>query len=474
MFNIVKNISPLLMIDIITFYISLYLSYITRISIDSLFGVKFPGFAGAGLEFYLHMWWIPLVFVLFMFGEGLYTKRYYFWEELGKIWRAVIYTLFVVFAIVSLGKFSPRISRLLFIYLFTYIFILSPLFRYLGKILFHKINIWQEPVVIIGNKNGVERLIDTLHREKTMGYKVLGIVGIDERSLDLKYPILGKIDDVKDIILKNKLNTVFISLPFGAQDRLNSLIDNITPLLSNIIVVPDTFGLPLFNSEVSYLLSGSIFLIHIKNKLSSLWRRAIKRLFDLVFAITLLPIVLPIMLIIAILIKIESEGPVFYIHKRMGQNGKEILVYKFRSMYQDADKRLNEFLESDPVIKKEWEEYKKIRGRDPRVTRIGRFIRRWSLDELPQLINVIIGNMSIVGPRPYLPREKKDIGEYFDIILLAKPGITGLWQISGRNALTFKDRLKLDAWYVMNWSFWLDIIIVLKTITVVLLRKGAY
>ena len=202
MFNIFKNISPLLIIDLIAFYLSLYLSYITRISIDSLIGVKLPGFSGAKLNFYLHMWWLPIVFILFLFGEGLYTKRYYFWEEFGKIWKSIIYTLFVVFAIISLGKFSPKISRLIFIYLFFYLFILLPMFRYWGKLFFRKINIWQEPIIIIGQDSGVGALINALHREKTMGYKILGIIGDKEMISESKYPILGKIDNIEEIITK--------------------------------------------------------------------------------------------------------------------------------------------------------------------------------------------------------------------------------------------------------------------------------
>jgi len=143
-------------------------------------------------------------------------------------------------------------------------------------------------------------------------------------------------------------------------------------------------------------------------------------------------------------------------------------------MYLNSDEILQEFLEKNPEAKKEWDKYKKLKSYDPRVTKIGKFLRATSLDELPQIFNVLKGDMSLVGLRPYLPREISDMGEYKDIILLTRPGITGLWQISGRNELTFQDRLKLDTWYVLNWSLWLDIVILFKTIKVVLKREGAY
>jgi len=143
-------------------------------------------------------------------------------------------------------------------------------------------------------------------------------------------------------------------------------------------------------------------------------------------------------------------------------------------MYKDGDAKLQDYLDQHPEAKKEWEEFKKLKGFDPRVTKIGKFLRKTSLDELPQLINVIKGEMSLVGPRPYLPREREDMEDYFSTITVAKPGITGLWQVSGRNELTFKERLILDAWYVQNWSLWLDIVILFKTVKVLIKGEGAY
>ncbi|PMP89287.1 MAG: undecaprenyl-phosphate galactose phosphotransferase WbaP, partial [Desulfurella sp.] len=165
---------------------------------------------------------------------------------------------------------------------------------------------------------------------------------------------------------------------------------------------------------------------------------------------------------------------VFYVSKRLGQNGKLFNFLKFRTMYKDNDRLLKEYLSKNKEARLEWEKYQKLKNFDPRVTRIGRFLRKTSLDELPQIINVLFGQMSLVGPRPYLPQELEKIGDSINTILLTKPGITGLWQVSGRNELDFQTRVDLDCFYVTNWSLWFDIVILLKTIYAVLKQKGAY
>ena len=200
----------------------------------------------------------------------------------------------------------------------------------------------------------------------------------------------------------------------------------------------------------------------------------VKRGLDLIICLSMLPLVLLIMALVAICIKVESPGKVFFNDYRIGKSGRTFLCYKFRSMYIDSDRILHEYLEQNDIARKEWEEFQKLRGYDPRVTAVGRFIRKTSLGELPQVINVLLGDMSLVGPRPYLPREKNMIGDYLDIICQVQPGITGIWQVSGRSDVNFAGRLELDEWYVNNHSIWVDIKCLLKTARIVLFSKGAY
>jgi undecaprenyl-phosphate galactose phosphotransferase len=179
------------------------------------------------------------------------------------------------------------------------------------------------------------------------------------------------------------------------------------------------------------------------------------------------------MALISLAIKTESPGSPIYRQTRIGRNGRPFEIFKFRTMYEDSDERLTGFLRQNEHARREWKRFLKLRN-DPRVTRIGGFLRRTSLDELPQLINVFLGQMSLVGPRPYLPEEVKSLPKEKLVFLRVLPGITGLWQVTGRSDTAFKYRLAIDAWYVRNWTLWLDIVILLKTIKVVAMREGAY
>lgn len=197
-----------------------------------------------------------------------------------------------------------------------------------------------------------------------------------------------------------------------------------------------------------------------------------KRVFDVCFALLLLPLLLPVMLIIAILVKLDSKGPVFFSHKRIGKNGDSFHCYKFRTMIQNADKLLKEVLK-DEDAHEEWKKDFKLRE-DPRITKIGKFLRKSSLDELPQLFNVLMGNMSFVGPRPIVDAEIKKYGRDFAYYTSVKPGITGLWQVSGRNDMDYNERIALDKEYTSLKSVKEDLKIILKTIPVVFMKRGAY
>lgn len=202
--------------------------------------------------------------------------------------------------------------------------------------------------------------------------------------------------------------------------------------------------------------------------------RFVKRLIDIIAGIVGIILLIPLTIVLGIIriIKKENDGPLFYEQLRIGKNGKQFRMYKYRSMCMNADERLKEYLEENEEAKKEYKKYKKLKC-DPRVTKLGKVLRATSLDEFPQLINVLIGNMSLVGPRPYLPREQKEMGEYYSTIIKVKPGITGPWQIRGRSKITFEDRLKLDLEYVNKCSIKRDIKILWNTFAKVLKKDGA-
>lgn len=202
-----------------------------------------------------------------------------------------------------------------------------------------------------------------------------------------------------------------------------------------------------------------------------------KRAFDIGFSLFAIIITLPVMILIAIAIKLTDGGKIFFVQERPGLNGRKFKLLKFRTMYENNDKILKKYLNENPKAKEEWKKYRKLKSYDPRVTPIGKFLRKTSLDELPQFFNVLKGDMSVVGPRPYIYKEFDDYKIPENIrkkLLSVKPGVTGLWQVEGRNEATFEDRIDLDLKYIDNISFLGDIKIILKTIYVMLTGKGAY
>ena len=200
--------------------------------------------------------------------------------------------------------------------------------------------------------------------------------------------------------------------------------------------------------------------------------KATKRVFDVIFSLIGMILLSPVFLLIAVIIKMDSKGPVFYVQKRIGLNGKLFKIYKFRTMVVGADKKLRKYLEENPEAQEEYGKYKKL-NEDPRTTKVGEFLRKTSLDELPQLINILRGEMSIVGPRPYLLKEKKDMREFYEPIVTCKPGLTCIWQVSGRSNLSFEQRLNLDMEYLKNKSLRMDFVLILKTFTKILKSEGA-
>ena len=198
-----------------------------------------------------------------------------------------------------------------------------------------------------------------------------------------------------------------------------------------------------------------------------------KRVIDLSLIVLSFPIVLPVCAVVSLIIKLTSPGPVFYGHVRVGKNGKSIKCWKFRSMCRDADKKLDEILAHNPEMQKQWERDRKLVD-DPRVTAVGKFIRKTSIDELPQFLNILTGEMSFIGPRPVTQGELIKYGEQADYILSVTPGLSGMWQTSGRSDTEYEERITLDTYYIQNWSIWLDIWLIIKTVWVVFKRKGAY
>ncbi len=485
--KIVKNkklknflaINLMIFIDFFAFFLSL--SFIS-LTFDILFLLFKPDFQVI-TPFYLlsNFWWVFLIILVFMFYEGLYTKRLPFWEETKRILKVIFFSIIFASAIITILKLPSNTPTTIIFLFLAYSSFTFPIFRSIGKRLMYKTSIGRDNVIIIGAGAGGIQTAKALLNESNLGYHIVGFLDDDPKKIGKKievcgkkYKVFGRISSFSKFINLLDISTVVVAIPSLKKDKLIKLTNNVHKHSRKIIFVPDLQGIALLNTELNSLFTEQLFLMELNNNLKSTFNQILKRTFDIVVSILLLPILLPVIAIIGILIKLDSKGSIFYGHIRVGQNGKPIKVYKFRSMYIDSKERLEKLLDSNEEIRKEWETYFKLKN-DPRVTKVGKWLRRTSLDELPQIFNVLKGEMSLVGPRPVVKEEiDKYYKEFKEYYYLVKPGITGLWQVSGRSDTDYNFRVKLDTWYVLNWSLWLDIVVLLKTIKVVLKREGAY
>ena len=278
---------------------------------------------------------------------------------------------------------------------------------------------------------------------------------------------------VESVIKDTGVQTVLICAPGLESKKLVSLINQLQLLVKRVAFVPELFGLPTSNISARGMMEEQAVILRVQNNLARKSNRIFKRIFDIVATVCGGILILPILAIIAILIYLDSPGPIVFGHKRVGQGGKSFFCYKFRSMVPNAQEALEQYLKDNPTAREEWERDFKLKD-DPRVTRIGKFLRKTSLDELPQLWNVLVGDMSLVGPRPIVRDEIVKYGDYINDFYLVPPGITGVWQVSGRSDTTYEERVLMDSWYVHNWSVWIDIVYLLKTVLAVVKSKGAY
>jgi lipopolysaccharide/colanic/teichoic acid biosynthesis glycosyltransferase len=282
-------------------------------------------------------------------------------------------------------------------------------------------------------------------------------------------PVVGDLTLAPVLAQRLKIPYAVVAMPGVDSSKLLHIVERIGGKFSHLLIIPDLFGFATLGVPAKNL--GGILGVEVRQQLLLPGPRLAKRIMDVALTCFGGMFVMPFLLLLAALIKLDSKGPVFYTQKRLGRDGEFFKAYKFRTMHGDGEERLKAILDADPALRAEYEIYHKLR-KDPRVTRIGRILRKFSLDEFPQLLNVVLGDMSLVGPRPYIERELTEMSGQEKIILRAPPGMTGMWQVSDRNATSFAQRCQIDVYYVRNWSPWLDIHILAKTFGVVIKGSG--
>ncbi|MGD2246619.1 MAG: sugar transferase [Candidatus Aminicenantes bacterium] len=427
------------------------------------------------IEGYFRQFYMYLVWVIVFYYEKLYTMRYTFWDEAQKLFKATTISFALVMLTVYMTAQWLKFSRLVILEAWIFSILLLPVFRYGIKSILLKYGFWRKKVIIIGSIDSSTSLIKAIRENKILGFEIVGCLcddPLDKEKTINGVQILGRIDEIEKWKKTTGFEDIIVTLPDMPREKLIPLMKIWDQISDTIRYIPRTGD--LISTGVNIENIGSVLSLAVRKNLFKPWNILVKSVFDFILAFIIFVLLLPFFLIAAAAIKIDSRGPVFFVQERFGKREKRFQCFKFRSMYQDADERLETHLWKNPEAGEEWKKYKKLKANDPRVTRVGRFLRKYSLDELPQLINILKGEMSLVGPRPYILTELKDYSYYKTILSQVKPGITGLWQISGRSLLTFQERLNLDEHYIRNWSLWLDVVILIKTIQAASSGKGAF
>ena len=348
---------------------------------------------------------------------------------------------------------------------------LIPSGRYFVRKSFIQWKMWGEPVAIIGDSQRAQALMSYFTVNTQFGLRPVAVLSDpillpDRRSVCPFLPICRLKLFARNLSLKTALVLV------DDLNDIDRLVERYRFVFQRVILIREQDGKYGLSSLRSLDFSNLLGL-QVKNDLLDAGSQFSKRIIDVLVSFTALVLLLPLLGLIALWIKLDTGNRVFYRQLRVGKNGKSFTLVKFRTMHIGADQVLKEALSRDPALKQEWDRYQKLKN-DPRITRAGKFLRRFSLDELPQLYNIARGEMSIVGPRPIMLSQRKMYGDPIKLYIRVAPGITGLWQVSGRNEATFSQRAALDIEYIQRWSHWLDIYILLKTIKVVFWQKGAY
>lgn len=498
--------------DLVSVALSFALAY-------SLRGI-FPG--SLDLENYLNLCPALLLFPALFAALNLYPGTLIHpAEELKLLSRATTVGFALIAVSFFLFKNADAFSRAFFLTAWIFALLLAPLFRHIVRRYCDRFIWWKTPVIFFGGRDDIETFGLRLSKVTTLGFAPVASIIVPpdahgaavHTSATRSTKTSGKPENASpqagsgsetqapapspasqglwqeelyslpmhDPAAVEKLfgdlaqkyphaivNVFTASIP---QETQESLLRTAGGHFYRLIIVPPMDWLYCIPDKVANL--GGAFALTLRRNLCDTRRLLLKRVFDLIACTTLSLLALPVFLGLALLLKLDSPGPVIFRQTRIGRGGKPFRVFKFRTMQADAEAILKSYLDSQPEEAREWAATQKLKH-DPRITRMGRFLRKTSLDELPQVLNVFLGEMSLVGPRPIVQDEVVKYGDVFTLYEQVLPGITGLWQISGRNDISYEERIALDRYYITNWSIWFDWYILARTVPVVLGRQGAY
>jgi len=465
-----QRIFPIyLFIDLIIITLIYYISYVSRYNTLSSF-VTNANYPHIKEYIFIYIVWLTVILTYFK-KENLYAtdRGLTIPKEVRKVVASIIHATILISAVIFFAQYK-FFSRVVFINNFIISSIALSGWRIakrlaLRKLIsegFHNVN-----VLIIGAGSISRAVISEAKRNRQLGFNIVGFLD-DKKTGDIEsLPVMGTLDSFTTIVKKHFIDEIIITIP-SERRIVSDLIQKAKKMRIGLRIIPENFDEPSSVLNVSHI--GDIPLLTYKERVRHPAELALKRLFDCVISLISLILLFPLFVIIATIIKLDSHGSIFYIQKRIGLKGRSFNFYKFRSMRKNADDDKAALMDKNEMSDGIMFKIKK----DPRVTQIGRLLRKYSLDELPQLMNVLKGDMSLIGPRPPLSDEVNKYTADQMQRLSIRPGMTGLSQVKGRSNLAFKKWVKWDLWYIDNWSFWLDMRILWWTIPVAMKGKGAY
>ena len=416
------------------------------------------------------------LYFLFMFIYGHYSlKTCLIWNEIKQLVKTSF--CFFIALLVLVPKSYGYDRRIHLTVMVVAMFIISLLASRFLRIAFREI--FARKTLVIGTGYEAARLGKISNNNRFALTSVKGYVDVNntkdlfgfKQENIIKRSRVYDYDNLNEAIENNEIEQIIIALPEANQQVIDKVMSDIYGKVASVKYLPNVNGTMTFSSEVQDF-DGQL-LIATSNDTIGILDKFIKRFIDILAGIVGVITLLPLMVYVKYkYVKSGDYDNIMFSQYRIGKNGKLIKIYKFRSMIPNAEKELERLMKEDPKIKEEYLTNKKLKD-DPRITPVGHFLRKTSLDEWPQFINVLKGEMSFIGPRPYLPREKEDMGQYYDSIIKLKPGVTGMWQANGRSDVEFSYRCKLDDYYYHNWSIWLDFTIMYKTVKSVVYGKGS-
>lgn len=451
----------------------LMISDFSALLIASFLGYLLWAGSVLGQPFSLYLSLIPLLpFFLLAFGRAELYPGFGLGavEMLRRLSVSTSYT-FVLLAGASFAlKISPQYSRMTFFIAWGASFVFVPAVRFLTLSLAQRWSWWGEPVVLAGSTSWISATAHALEGALSLGYRPIGALSADARSHGGTVgglPLLGG-PTIAARLAKRGVRVLLVE----ERDDTPAAVESLHQHFPHVVVIRKQAGLPIERVRIRNF--GGIFGIEFTNDLLRWQNRVVKRTLDLVLGSAFLLVAAPIIAASGLLVKLLSRGPVFFSQERRGLGEEPIRVWKLRTMHQDAEQRLAELLASEPQLKREWEEHYKL-SRDPRIVPwVGKILRRFSLDELPQFWGVVRGEMSLVGPRPFPDYHLQRFpGDFRKLRARVRPGLTGLWQVTVRSNGNIEQQRLLDTYYIRNWSIWLDVYIVARTAAAVLLGRGA-